>query len=82
MAHKTSRLKQLIATPPEQIGPFQVLEGHEVDGKKLLLEGGHWVLIRPSGTEPLVRVYCEATSQQALEQIKEAMNEWILEIYV
>ena len=82
LAHKTSRLKQLIATPPEQIGPFQVLEGHEVDGKKLLLEGGHWVLIRPSGTEPLVRVYCEATSQQALEQIKEAMNEWILEIYV
>lgn len=82
LAQKTTRLQQLIASPPQQIGPFPVQGSQELDGKKLLLAGGHWVLIRPSGTEPLVRIYCEATNQQALEQIKEAVHDWLLEMYV
>lgn len=82
LAQKTTRLQQLIASPPQQIGPFPVQGSQELDGKKLLLAGGHWVLIRPSGTEPLVRIYCEATSQQALEQIREAVHDWLLEMYV
>ncbi|WP_400163233.1 phosphoglucomutase/phosphomannomutase family protein [Brevibacillus sp. TJ4] len=81
LAHKQDRLSQLMAAPPSQFGPYPVKESHELDGKKLLLEGGHWILIRPSGTEPLVRIYCEAASQTALEHIKEAVNDWMLEIY-
>ena len=37
------------------------------DGVKFFLEDGSWLLIRASGTEPLVRVYTEATSADARE---------------
>jgi phosphomannomutase len=35
------------------------------DGFKFFLEDGSWLLVRASGTEPLVRVYTEATSEPA-----------------
>jgi phosphomannomutase len=53
-----------------------------MDGIKLLLAGGHWVLIRPSGTEPLLRIYCEATTKIALEKLKEAIRDWFIEVSV
>jgi len=53
---------------------------NRMDGVKLLLDGGHWVLIRPSGTEPLLRIYCEAANPAALEQIREAVQDWFIEI--
>ena len=37
------------------------------DGFKFFLDDGSWLLIRASGTEPLVRVYTEATSAEARE---------------
>jgi Phosphomannomutase len=40
-----------------------------VDGFKLLFEDGAWLLVRPSGTEPKVRVYAEADSEAATEAI-------------
>jgi phosphomannomutase len=43
-----------------------------VDGVKLLLEGGGWVLFRKSGTEPVVRVYAEAHSAAELEALMSA----------
>ncbi len=39
------------------------------DGVKLLLEGDAWVMMRPSGTEPLVRVYAEAETVDAVNQL-------------
>ncbi|MCK9911975.1 hypothetical protein MXD81_22660, partial [Microbacteriaceae bacterium K1510] len=70
---------QLLTKPPGHVGPFLVTDVGKKDGLKLLLEGGNWVLIRPSGTEPLLRVYCEATSASSLERIKEAVSDWSLE---
>ena len=43
------------------------------DGIKLYLEEGSWVLLRPSGTEPLVRVYMETNSPEKLSQIAQFM---------
>jgi phosphomannomutase len=40
-----------------------------VDGFKLLLEDGSWLLARPSGTEPKMRVYAEADSEDATREI-------------
>jgi len=44
------------------------------DGIKLYLEEGSWVLLRPSGTEPLVRVYMETNSPEKLSQIAKFME--------
>jgi phosphomannomutase len=43
-----------------------------VDGVKWLLEGDAWVLARPSGTEPVVRIYLEAPDATALGELEEA----------
>ena len=39
------------------------------DGYKFELEDGGWLLIRFSGTEPIVRVYCETTSLDRVDPI-------------
>lgn len=49
----------------------------QVDGTKIVLEDGSWVLIRSSGTEPLFRIYVEAGSE---EQMKEMQKE-VLDIF-
>jgi phosphoglucomutase len=49
------------------------------DGLKLVLDDGSWVCYRLSGTEPVVRVYSEAPSAQALEKLSKAAKQWIFE---
>lgn len=44
----------------DEIAGKRVLDVDRRDGVKLLLEGDAWVMMRPSGTEPLVRIYAEA----------------------
>ncbi|MGG4497327.1 phosphoglucomutase/phosphomannomutase family protein [Brevibacillus reuszeri] len=79
---KDQWIQRMISLPPVQVGSYRVQGVNRMDGIKLMLEEGHWVLIRPSGTEPLVRIYCEATNASALEKIKEAIREWFQEINV
>jgi phosphomannomutase len=43
-----------------------------VDGIKLNLEDGSWMLMRPSGTEPLVRIYMEARTKSRLKELQKA----------
>ncbi|HET9400989.1 MAG TPA: hypothetical protein VFO34_08565 [Candidatus Acidoferrales bacterium] len=49
------------------------------DGLKLEFSDGSWVLMRLSGTEPLLRVYTEAGSQTASQKIADDAREWIFE---
>jgi phosphoglucomutase len=49
------------------------------DGLKLVFEDGAWVCYRLSGTEPVVRVYSEASSESALEKLSAAAKQWIFE---
>lgn len=48
------------------------------DGLKIILKDGSWVLMRPSGTEPVVRVYCEASSREELNRLAEAAGKFVL----
>ncbi len=61
--HKAAVIAHFKTNPPKAIAGFSVLEIGLKDGVKLYLEGGSWVLLRPSGTEPLMRVYMETTSE-------------------
>ena len=47
---------------PSSIGDKSVLEVISIDGIKLILDKSHWLMFRFSGTEPLLRIYCEAPS--------------------
>lgn len=59
---------------PKKIGKYQVLSINEKDGYKFIVEDG-WLLIRASGTEPLLRFYAEANSLRMVnELLEEGMN--------
>lgn len=60
------------ANPPASIAEFQVQDVITKDGVKFLLAGGNWLLMRPSGTEPLVRCYLETHTMKDLERLKNA----------
>ncbi len=58
---------------PETIAGFPVLRINRTDGWKYMLgEGGGWLLIRFSGTEPVIRVYTETTKEEYVERILQA----------
>ena len=46
-----------------------------MDGLKLLLENENWILIRKSGTEPLLRIYFESDKEEKITQLKEAVKQ-------
>ncbi|MBN2555383.1 MAG: phosphoglucomutase/phosphomannomutase family protein [Anaerolineales bacterium] len=56
---------------PETIGGIPVLGLNATDGYKFELEGGGWLLIRFSGTEPVVRVYCETQDETKVQPVLE-----------
>ena len=56
----------------EKIGGEKVLRVSKLDGYKFYLTGDSWILIRMSGTEPLMRVYCEAENVPRAKEIIES----------
>jgi len=60
---------------PAKINGQLVVEKITVDGIKLKMANGSWVLIRPSGTEPLFRLYAEANSEDELRKIQQYVRE-------
>jgi alpha-D-glucose phosphate-specific phosphoglucomutase len=63
LAHK------LVATAPDTISRVAVEEVRASDGIKYYLADGSWLLIRPSGTEPVLRVYAEAPSDERVRAL-------------
>ena len=49
---------------PKKIASFKVAEVSTLDGVKIYFENDEWLLVRPSGTEPLVRVYAETATKK------------------
>ncbi|MBI4422708.1 MAG: phosphoglucomutase/phosphomannomutase family protein, partial [Elusimicrobia bacterium] len=49
----------------------------DIDGLKVILEGDHWVLMRPSGTEPLIRTYAESDSPQRTKDLLAVAQKWV-----
>lgn len=67
-----ARAKALLdAARPEDLtlGGHKVVEKVTVDGYKFVMDDGGWLLVRFSGTEPLIRVYTETTDQAAVQAI-------------
>jgi phosphomannomutase len=65
----TVRMDILHAKARESFKKFRVVEERNLDGLKLVLSDGSWVMFRPSGTEPMMRIYCESKDPQQLEAL-------------
>ncbi|AGB39743.1 phosphoglucomutase/phosphomannomutase family protein [Natronococcus occultus] len=57
---------------PDAVAGTSVEDVNTADGFKLQLEDGSWLLVRPSGTEPKLRVYAEATDEDRVAELLEA----------
>lgn len=58
-----------------QFGDLEVKKTENIDGYKFHFDNGEWVMIRPSGTEPILRVYAEAsTMEKALHILNQTKN--------
>ncbi len=66
---KAEMVERLKAKAPSQIEGLKVRGIDDRDGVKYLLEDESWLLIRPSGTEPVLRIYAEASSPEAVERL-------------
>ncbi|MGD2206191.1 MAG: phosphoglucomutase/phosphomannomutase family protein [Anaerolineae bacterium] len=63
--------QRIVEADPETIGGLGVTGLDTTDGFKFGLADGGWLLIRFSGTEPIIRVYCETTEGQRVQPILE-----------
>jgi phosphomannomutase len=64
---KEDMTKRLIEQAPPQLAGESVVKIDSYDGVKYHLADDSWLLIRPSGTEPLLRLYAEAGSEEAVK---------------
>lgn len=74
---KKEILEKLQEWAPETIDGQMVSNRLTTDGVKLLLENGGWVLVRPSGTEPLFRIYAEAGSSEQLQRLQNSARQFL-----
>ena len=67
--NEKENLEKLKENPPEKWGNLKVASVLTIDGLKIVFEDDSWILFRPSGTEPLFRVYAETENQQETEKL-------------
>lgn len=69
---KDAVLDALEGDLPSELAGASVESVSSVDGVKLVLADGTWVLVRPSGTEPKLRIYAEATAESRVSELLDA----------
>src|SRR5438270_488415 len=73
------KFTEKLRSDPREFFGHKVSEVVRKDGLKLVFEDGSWVCYRLSGTEPVVRVYSEARSEDGLKKLSAAAKQWIFE---
>ncbi len=74
MASLGNKLKE----DPTEIGGRRIERTNRLDGVKFIFTDGSWLLLRPSGTEPVVRIYAESESAKDLEVLLEQGHKFLL----
>jgi len=65
-------MRRLASGSMKKLGTQNIVGRDTLDGCRFFLEDESWVLFRPSGTEPIVRVYFESRSKKILKAIEQA----------
>ena len=72
-----ANLPQRLKSEFKEFAGRRVAKENRLDGLKLIFEDGNWVLMRPSGTEPVVRIYTEAASIGGAQKLAGQARAWI-----
>lgn len=80
MAQRRLLLEELEHNPLKKIAGKSVTDCLAIDGYKLRLDDDSWLLIRFSGTEPLLRLYAEGLTDKAVHENLTWAKEWALSI--
>ena len=69
--------QRLRETIPDHIGPCPVVRVSHLDGTKFFLEHDNWALLRFSGTEPVLRLFAEADSQERAHELIQWLKQFV-----
>lgn len=72
-AEKNAIVNRLKTDPYTQFGDYKVIVTQDLDGYKFDFADEQWVMIRPSGTEPVLRIYAESGTRAGAEAILDAV---------
>lgn len=75
----SAKLKEKLAQEPSEIDGRKIENINRMDGVKFIFTDGSWMLMRPSGTEPMVRIYAESEDSKELEVLLEQGRRYLLE---
>ncbi|OQY32784.1 MAG: phosphomannomutase [Anaerolineaceae bacterium 4572_5.1] len=67
--NREEKIEKIMSANPSTIGGLKVVDFVTLDGYQYVLEDGGWLLIRFSGTESIIRVYCETTHKDRVQDI-------------
>ncbi len=83
---KQAAIRRASSESTKKLGPFNLTRKEDLDGIKLFLDAptnGNgaeaWVLLRASGTEPLMRIYCEAAAPDTVQKILALAEAFVME---
>ncbi len=74
-----AKLKEKLSQEPTEVGGRKIETINRMDGVKFIFTDGSWMLMRPSGTEPLVRIYAESEDKKDLEVLLEQGRRYLLD---
>jgi len=75
---KLKIIKNCINDSYKSFGQYDTVDRQTIDGYKYFLNSDEWLMIRPSGTEPVLRTYAEAQTKEKAESILEACKKTLL----
>ena len=71
-------LKEKLKQEPTVLADRKIKKINRIDGLKFIFQDDSWLLVRPSGTEPLVRIYAESESAEDMEVLLEQGRKYLL----
>lgn len=72
-----ARVPDKLRADPKEFAGRRIAKIERIDGLQMTFDDGAWVLMRASGTEPLIRIYTEAATPAESQKIAEEAKAWI-----